>query len=727
MSTRSAKTTVPRSVARAIVIKHEDIFFLAEHDGGIPTGNQDGFGLYFHDCRYLDGYEIRIAGTEPNALVSTSHRGSIAEFELTNEKLQMPDGRSVAEQTFGIGLQRVIDSAGRAVHDVFTIENYAVESHELPLSFCFHSSFEDIFVIRGLHTKKVGRENKPQCQDGVLVLSYNGADGVDRRLEVHPDPKPNHTTDAGLEYVLKLAPGDRKQIKFSLRLIEASDNKPQSHQHASDPQPLADAIDQGSSQWLAEHADVRSDNPLLNSVMRRCLLDLLVLKGSLDGRSFFSAGLPWYGTLFGRDSIIAALQTLAFHPSVAEQTIRLLAKYQGDKEDEWRDEQPGKILHELRRGELANLNEIPQTPYYGSVDSTPLFLILLGEYVNWTGDLNLFNNVRSNVERALKWIDDFGTDPQLGYLAYASKSSKGLGNQGWKDSGDSIMNADGSLATPPIALVEVQGYVYRAKLLIADLYAHSGDDRSAARLRQQAGDLKERFNHDFWDADKSFYAIALQKGGRPADVISSNPGQALWTGIVDQNRVETLVRRLTAGDMFSGWGIRTLSHHEKRYNPIGYHLGTVWPHDNSIIGAGFSRHGFTDEAARVLDGVLQAARHFEHNRLPEVFAGFTRSEFAIPVRYPVACHPQAWAAGSVPFLLTALLGLEADAFTNQLRVLRPVLPNGVTELEFRRIKIGSDSVDLHFKRMRDGGVGVDVATQGRIQVEVVEQVQPKAA
>jgi glycogen debranching enzyme len=457
------------------------------------------------------------------------------------------------------------------------------------------------------------------------------------------------------------------------------------------------------------------------------LLDLLVLKGSLDGLSFFSAGLPWYGTLFGRDSIIAALQTLAYDPRVAEQTIRLLAKYQGDKEDEWRDEQPGKILHELRRGELANLNEIPQTPYYGSVDSTPLFLILVGEYVNWTGDLNLFNDIRSNVERALKWIDEFGTDPQLRYLAYASKSSKGLGNQGWKDSGDSIMNADGSLATPPIALVEVQGYVYKAKLLIAALYGRIGDEPTAARLRQQAGDLKERFNHDFWDHEKEFYAIALQKGGRPADVISSNPGQALWTGIVDDKRVEAVVRRLTAKDMFSGWGIRTLSHEEKRYNPIGYHLGTVWPHDNSIIAAGFSRHGFTDEAARVLDGILQAARHFEHNRLPEVFAGFTRKQFAIPVRYPVACHPQAWAAGSVPFLLATLLGLEGDALNNQLRVLRPVLPNGVTELEFRRIKIRGDSVDVHFKRTRDGRVGVDVARYGGVQVEVVEQVEPKAA
>ncbi len=254
-----------------------------------------------------------------------------------------------------------------------------------------------------------------------------------------------------------------------------------------------------------------SNSRLLNEVMRRSLLDLLVLRSSLDNLDFVSAGLPWYGALFGRDSIIAALETLAYDSEIAAQTIRLLARYQGTKTDEWRDEQPGKILHELRRGELANLNEIPQTPYYGAVDSTPLFLILIGEYANWTGDLSLFNDLRQNVERALHWIDDYGDEGKNGYLSYASKSSKGLGNQGWKDSGDSIMNADGSLATPPIALVEVQGYVYRAKLLMAELYARSGDQPTASRLRKEAEDLKKRFNHDFWVEEQDFYAIALQK------------------------------------------------------------------------------------------------------------------------------------------------------------------------------------------------------------------------
>jgi glycogen debranching enzyme len=709
------------------VIKDEDIFFLAEHDGGVPAGNQDGFGLYYHDCRFLDGYTLRIAGTAPNPLVATADRGSIARFESTNEKLKLDKSNSIPEQTFGITLQRVIDSQERAVHDVFTIENYSVQKHEIPLSFEFESKFEDIFEIRGLNPRKIGRKNTPEWHDGVLVLSYNGADGVVRRLEAHLEPKPEKTSSSGAEFTLAFGPGERKQIKLSLRIVETKHTAGKPQRRVSEQRPVTDKIARHSEDWLEQSASVQCDQALLNEVMHRSLLDLLVLKGSLDGCEFFSAGLPWYGTLFGRDSIIAALETLAYEPRIAEQTIRLLARYQGTKNDEWRDEQPGKILHELRRGELANLNEIPQTPYYGSVDSTPLFLILVGEHANWTGDLKLFRDLRQNIERALHWIDHYGDEAGNGYLSYASKSSKGLGNQGWKDSGDSIMNADGSLATPPIALVEVQGYVYRAKLLMAELYARSGENSIAARLRSEAEQLKARFERDFWMDERNFYAIALQKGNRPAEVISSNPGQALWTGIVDQAKAASVVHHLTAEDMFSGWGIRTLSTNERRANPIGYHLGTVWPHDNSIIAAGFRRYGFDREAVQVLDGILQAARHFEHYRLPEVFAGFSRERFPVPVRYPVACHPQAWAAGSVPFLLTSLLGLVPNAFDGRLQIVRPVLPKGVDELEFRRIKIGKGLVDLHFRRTREETAQVTVTHVSGAQVNVEPKPQLKVA
>jgi glycogen debranching enzyme len=717
----------PRNVAGAVVIKNEDIFFLAEKDGGVPAGNPDGFGLYYHDCRYLDGYEVRIGGTMPNALVATANRGSAAEFELTNEQLRPASGESIPQQTFGITLQRAIDSTECAVHDRWSVQNYDVKEHTAPLSFTFHSGFEDIFEIRGLHPRKIGKANEPRWENAVLVLSYEGADGVNRRLEVHIDPGTYQMTPSGANFVLTLGAGQRAQINVSLRLIESKQKPEQPHRHASDPVPVVHASDRQSKDWLSGHAQMKSNNPLLNGVVHRCLLDVLVLRSSLDEWEYISAGLPWYGALFGRDSIIAALQTLAYEPGITEQTVRLLAKYQGRNNDEWRDEQPGKILHELRRGELANLNEIPQTPYYGAVDSTPLFLILIGEHAHWTGSLQLFNDLRPNIERALGWIDTYGDEGSNGYLSYRKKSSKGLGNQGWKDSGDSIMNADGTLATPPIALAEVQGYVYRAKLLIADLYARSGYDHTASRLRREAEDLKMRFNRDFWLDDQNFYAIALQKDNRQAAVISSNPGQALWTGIIDKAKAGSVVRRLTAEDMYSGWGIRTLSTKERRANPVGYHLGTVWPHDNSIIAAGFRLYGFDNEAAQVMDGILEAAAHFEHCRLPEVFAGFSREQFTVPVRYPVACHPQAWAAGSVPFMLSSLLGLAPDAFNGHLRITRPVLPRNVSELELRQLKVGTGSADLRFRRTERGAVEVDVLKQAGIMVNVEPEAQPKAA
>jgi glycogen debranching enzyme len=719
MTIHNGSSAAPRNVARAVVSKAGDVFFLSERNGELPADNQDGFGLYYHDCRYLDGYRIRFSGTPPNVLVSAANRGSIAEFELTNEQLQVPDAKSIPVQTFGVHIQRVIDGDRLTVHDLITIDNYDVQSHELPLSFDFESHFEDLFEIRGLHPKKIGRENKPEWRDGVLVLSYSGADGVLRRTEVHFEPTPTKSSGNSAEYHLKLNAGQREQLNISFEIVETRERPAIGKRFRSKPDEVAHGIDRASHHWLAGCAEVQSNSVQLTRVMQRSLLDLGILRSELDGYHYFAAGLPWYGALFGRDSIISALQTLAYAPTIAEETIRLLAKYQGTKNDDWRDEEPGKILHELRRGELANLNEIPQTPYYGAVDSTPLFLILVGEHANWTGDLGLFKDIRQHVDRALHWMDHGGAHPNGKYLSYASKSSKGLGNQGWKDSGDSVMNSDGSLATPPIALVEVQGYVYRAKRLIADLYGRAGENQIADRLRGQAAELKRAFNRDFWVESKNFYAIALQKDNRPAAVISSNPGQALWSGIIDDNKAEAVVDHLAAEDMFSGWGIRTLSHKERRYNPIGYHLGTVWPHDNSIIAAGLRRYGFNKQALQILESIVSAGQHFEHARLPEVFGGFSQRDFSIPVRYPVACHPQAWAAGSVPFMMSSLLGLSANAFNNHLRVVHPVLPSFVNELDFRRIKIGDSTIDLHFERVRDAEVHVDVVNRdGSIEVEV---------
>ncbi len=464
---------------------------------------------------------------------------------------------------------------------------------------------------------------------------------------------------------------------------------------------------------------VRSDHVPLDRVVGRSFADLEMLRSSIAGLEFLAAGVPWFTTLFGRDSIIAALQVLPYEPGIARHTLRLLAHYQGRRVDGYRDEEPGKILHELRRGEMARTGEIPHSPYYGTVDATPLFLVLLGSYVAWTGDLGLFAELRPNVERAFEWMRRFGDRDGDGFIEYRSESTHGLVNQGWKDSGDAIVDAAGRIATPPIALVEVQAYAYRARRLMADLYRRCGEVEWADQLSAEADRLYDAFNRAYWVPDLGFYALALEAEKRPLAVVSSNPGHALWCGIVDPARARAVVERLLAADMFGGWGIRTLSSAEAGYSPIGYHLGTVWPHDNALIAAGVRRYGFAREAARIFEAIVDAGAHFRHGRLPELFTGFARDDLDVPIRYPVACHPQAWAAGSVPFLLEALLGLEPDALGRRLRVARPIMPEGAEWLEVGELRVGDARVALRFERRADGGVDVTPAVrEGRLDVVV---------
>lgn len=490
---------------------------------------------------------------------------------------------------------------------------------------------------------------------------------------------------------------------------------------------LRSNVEDETQAWLDRIPNISSDSELLQRAMDRSFRDLRILRSTLGKEMYFAAGVPWFATLFGRDSLITAIQTLAYNSSIAEHTLRLLALYQGEKEDEWRDEAPGKILHEYRVGELARLGRIPYTPYYGTVDATPLFLILVGLYTRWTGDLKLFDALRPNVERALIWMAQYGDRNGDGYLEYDAKPSGEAGsdmarlvNKGWKDSGNAIVNEDGSLATSPIALVEVQGYAYLAKRLIADLFERTGDSDHAKQLRREADTLQIRFNREFWLDGKGVYALALQKGGRSAAVVSSNPGHALWAGIAEPEKARLTAARLMDNDMFSGWGVRTLASSERGFNPIGYHLGTVWPHDNSIIAAGFRRYGHDESATRIFEGLVHAASHFDDDQLPELFCGFARGTYPTPVRYPVACHPQAWAAGSIPYLLSTMLGLEADAFDQRLRVHRPVLPAFITHLEIHGVRVGQARADLRFERRKDSVNVIPLKTHGRLDI-VVEQ------
>jgi glycogen debranching enzyme len=699
-----------QSLAEAVVIKEEGLFLVSERDGHVPFEGAHGFGLYYHDCRFLNGYELRLDGRPANALTADAWQGAAAELELTNPGFQTAGGRAVQKEDVGIHWERVLDAGHLALHDCLTFRNYSQEEVTFPVRLAFRAAFEDLFVVRGMSGKGLGKLLPTEWKDGALCFLYEGSDGVFRSLQIHFDPAPATAEGTTAHFHLTLPARDSRAVNVTLVLRESvrrQDVQPRPPP-PTDPKAVRDELDRSSDRWVASRTGVRSDSRLLEWIIDRSLRDLRMLRTHLQDHEFFAAGIPWYVALFGRDSIISAYQTLAYEPDVAAETLRLLARYQGTTVDAYRAEQPGKILHELRVGELTHKGAIPQTPYYGSIDSTPLFLILLGRHAAWTGDLGLFKELRGNVERALEWMERYGDRDGSGYLSYQNESDKGLDNQGWKDSGDSVVNADGSLAKPPIKLVEVQGYAYLARLSAAELFERAGDHGPARHLRQQARELRERFNRDFWLPDLGFYALALQADNRPAAVVSSNPGQALWTGIVAEERAAQVAKRLLADDMFNGWGVRTLSGRERRYNPISYHDGTVWPHDNSLILAGLRLSGQDEGARRVFGGITDAALHFHAYRLPEVFAGFKRSDFGVPVHYPVACHPQAWAAGAVPFMLATLLGLTPEGFDRRLRIVRPVLPDHVNRVELHGLRVGAARADLRFRRGAGGGTEVEV-------------------
>jgi glycogen debranching enzyme len=463
---------------------------------------------------------------------------------------------------------------------------------------------------------------------------------------------------------------------------------------------------------------VVTDNALFDRTLQQSFDDLRMLVTREHGDVYFAAGVPWFVALFGRDSLITSLQTLAFDPSIAANTLDLLAKYQGSRKDDYRDEQPGKIMHELRLGEMPNLGEVPQTPYYGSVDATPLFVTLMAEYVRWTGDLALWRRLRPNVEQALAWIDSYGDSDGDGLTDYQTSSSKGGRNQGWKDSANGIVNSDGSLAEPPIALVEVQGYVYRAKLDAAWLLRRDGDHHLAAELEKEAQLLQRRFREVFWMRDRRFLALGRQNGGRLIESINSNPGQALWSGIVAPAHARAISSLLMGESMFSGWGIRTLADTEAAYNPIDYQVGSIWPHDNSLIAVGLKNYGYPEQASRIFSSIFAAATNFDLYRLPEVFAGFSRDLYPEPVHYPVACRPQAWSAGTLPYLLRSALGLVPNAPESELLIRQPVLPEWLKEVRISNLRIGDSRVDLEYRRSDDTTFVAVKRREGDVRVHI---------
>jgi glycogen debranching enzyme len=676
-----------------LVLKHDDGFIVADRRGDFPALRGSEFGYYVDDTRFVSQLELRGRHWRPLLLNATVWEDALeGGIDLTNPDIVERDRLVLPGRTLRISRRLMLFR--RQLFQRVSIDSFARQAHELAVAWHFAADFADLFEVRGHPRPRRGAPLAPVFEKAAVVLGYRGLDGVTRRARFELDPPPARVTAHGAEYALVVAPGERTELSVTVTALadDATSGTPRSDW------PAAAAARRIAADALRERATgIRSDHELFNGWIERSRQDVhLLLTDTPEGFVPY-AGIPWYVAPFGRDSLITALQTLPFEPEVARGTLRFLARHQATADDAFIDAEPGKILHEYRRGEMANCREIPFVPYYGSVDATPLFLVLLAEYLRWTADVHLARELWPAAERALAWIEGFGD----GFLTYQRRSPLGLDNQGWKDSQDAIMHADGEPAAPPIALVEVQGYAYAALLGLADVLEVMGLASRAPALRARAEALRERFEASFWLDDLGVYALALDGAGRPCRVVSSNPGHALWTGIAGEARAARVVQRLMADDVASGWGLRTLAAGERLYNPMSYHNGSVWPHDTAIAAVGMRAYGHPEAFLALGTALFQAVLHFEGARMPELFCGFPRAEGHGPTRYPVACSPQAWAAGSVFHLVRAMLGMSPDAPGNRLTLYRPHLPPWLRWIELHGLRLGASLIDLRVSQGRE--------------------------
>jgi glycogen debranching enzyme len=706
------------NLAETTVVKAANAFCVALRDGRLPLEGDHPLGLYEDDCRHLRGYELRLGGAAPRLLIGSDEPGTAAIFELTNPDLTLRDGRTLPLQSLRIRVERRVGTG--TMVDRVTLRSYAHEPVSFDLELLLDADFLPMLEIRGIvGTQR--REVRREVGDGTLRFSAVGLDGHERattvacsgaaaeqdRLRIPIALDPNEAFDCELRTTLSGDPGH-----------SGGDG------HVG-PEPQHAAAAAEADAWLAERLLIEVDDELVDRVLRRSLLDLRMLASDLDGQRYYAAGLPWYATLFGRDSIVTALEVLTLDHAMAGETLRLLAHRLGDRDDPEHDEEPGKVIHELRRGEVAVCDISPLARYYGTVDATPLFLSLLCDHADWCGSLALFRELRPQVEQALRWIDSYGDLDGDGLIEYRQRSSAGLVNQGWKDSWDGIVDEHGAPLRAPIALVEAQGYVLRAKRRLARLFELDGDAERTARLREEAAELVRRIER-FWLPEEGFYAMALDSEKRPSRALASNQGHLLWALAVPVERATAIRDHLMGDGAYSGWGVRTLADGERAFNPVGYHTGSIWPHDNAFIAMGLRKYGFDDAFLRIFGDMLDAAASFHAYRLPELFAGFSRGDYESPVPYPVACSPQAWAAGALPAMLTSGLGLVPDGLNGKLRIRRPVLPRHVDRLAIRGLRVAEARVDLFFERVAarpDRVALADVQIDG--DVEVVLEIAPE--
>ena len=698
---------------RPLTLKHGDTFGLFNHNGDAASGPRSPEGVFHRDTRYLSQLLLTVDGQPPLLLSSTvRHDNSTLICDVSNAPRRDTDGQVQLDGDL-IHIRRTRFLWNARALERLALHNFSSGPVTIRLQLNFDSDFADIFEVRGARRERRGELVAPQVRADGVLLAYTGLDAVRRETRLTFEPAPDAIGAHHASFDLAFAAGERRQVYIEVRCDRPVDASSPRREFLSGFREAQRA----RRRSVGRAASIATSNEIFNEAIRRAVSDLYTLVTNTADGPFPYAGIPWFNTMFGRDALITALQTLWIDPEIARGVLTTLAREQATEEDPQADAEPGKILHEVRRGEMAELGEVPFRRYYGSVNSTPLFVMLAGEYLERTGDVATIEALWPNITAAQRWIEFYGDRDGDGFVEYGRRNAEGLVNQGWKDSHDAISHADGRLAEGPVALVEVQGYVYAAWQASAAMAGALGrSEAEIVQFHRRASELRAAFDAAFFDEHLGTYALALDGEKRPCRVRTSNAGYALYTGIALPERADALVANLMQPSSFTGWGIRTLAATEVRYNPMSYHNGSVWPHDTALIGAGMARYGHRNEAARLFGGLFEASTFIDLRRLPELFCGFPRQRSHGPTFYPVACSPQAWASGAMIQMMKSCLGLSIDPILGYAIFDEPVLPEFLDSVTLRQIRLGEGRIDVLLKGMRDEVAGHVLSRTGPARI-----------
>jgi glycogen debranching enzyme len=701
---------------RTMVLKYGDAFAVYDRFGDIHPIGSGAQGIYFEGMRFLSKSELLIENRRALLLSSSlKEENEILTVDLTNPDFEQAKGDLVEKGNLHIHRSKFLWKD--AFYEQISFSNFGTESMTFRITLLFEADFSDIFEVRGMQRKSRGTLLQGKASSDEILIGYKGKDDVIRKSRIRFNTHAIACSTEKAEFQFTLEPQEVINLSYSLS-FEAGDKIPE----VFDFETAHDLLVAYLRELKENSCDLFTSHDQFNNWLVRSRADMDTMVSETRHGMYPYAGVPWYSCPFGRDGIITAIQYLWMNPDLARGVLNFCAKTQAKSHNDFQDAEPGKIFHEKRGGEMAELGEIPFKMYYGTIDATPLFIILAGLYLERTNDIQFIKEIWPNIEAALEWIDKYGDSDGDGFIEYKKKSEIGLINQGWKDSVDSVMYENGKLAEGSIALCEVQAYAYDAKMRAADIADELGLNSRGQELRNQAERLQAIFIEKFWDEDKKTFHLALDGEKKPCKVTSSNAGHCLFSGIATRVLAEDLVPTLMSEKMFSGWGIRTLASDEVKYNPMSYHNGSVWPHDNAMIAYGMALYGFHDQVHKVLKGLFDMTMYVEHQRLPELFCGFKKRRNEGPTAYPVACSPQAWAVGSVYMLLQACLGIRVAAKESTIYFFKPSLPDFLNELTITNLSVNNSTVALQLRRDNNGGVDVNVLhKEGDVKIEVINE------